>query len=177
MPMVVEVRSTGADPGYLVGGGGEGFRCVKEGVGVADFISFFLNIPRKWNNLVSVIPNYFIFVIYLKNCGQGWGSSEPPEPPLDPPLICIVSCILSVGNMVDISHSPTPNGYHRASPCSSPGIMVNKGMARQSPPLHNRQPGNHPGPPRIMVPDTRNNMMNEVNIKPCDTDGTPERTS
>ena len=142
---------------------------MKEGVGVADFISFFLNIPRKWNNLVSVRPNYFIFVIYLKNCGQGWGSSEPPEPPLDPPLIYIVSCILSVGNMVDISHSPTPNGYHRASPCSSPGIMVNKGMARQSPPLHNRQPGNHPGPPRIMVPDTRNNMMNEVNIKPFDT--------
>ena len=62
--------------------------------------------------------------------------------------------------MVDISHSPTPNGYHRASPCSSPGMMVNKGMTRQSPPIHNRQQGNHPGPPRIMVPDTRNNMMN-----------------
>lgn len=66
----------------------------------------------------------------------------------------------STGNMVDISHSPTPNGYHRASPCSSPGMMVNKGMTRQSPPIHNRQQGNHPGPPRIMVPDTRNNMMN-----------------
>ena len=104
---------------------------------------------------------------YLKT-GSG-SSSVAPEPPLDPPLIYIVSCILSLGNMVDISHSPTPNGYHRASPCSSPGIMVNKGMARQSPPLHNRQPGNHPGPPRIMVPDTRNNMMNEVNIKPFDT--------
>ena len=88
---------------------------------------------------------------------------------MNPVLIYIISCILSLGNMVDISHSPTPNGYHRASPCSSPGIMVNKGMARQSPPLHNRQPGNHPGPPRIMVPDTRNNMMNEVNIKPFDT--------
>ena len=62
--------------------------------------------------------------------------------------------------MVDISHSPTPNGYHRASPCSSPGMMVNKGMARQSPPIHNRQPGNLPGPPRIMVQDNRNNMMN-----------------
>ena len=42
-PMVVEVRSTGVDPGFLEGEWG--FRCVKEGVGVAGLISFFLNIP------------------------------------------------------------------------------------------------------------------------------------
>lgn len=64
------------------------------------------------------------------------------------------------GNMVDMSHSPTPNGYHRASPCSSPGVMAPKGMARQSPPIHGRPPPNLPGPPRLMVPDGRNNMIN-----------------
>ena len=79
--------------------------------------------------------------------------------PLEHRSSCFLFLYIS-GNMVDISHSPTPNGYHRASPCSSPGMMVNKGMARQSPPIHSRQPGNHPGPPRIMVPDNRNNMMN-----------------
>ncbi|XP_053406164.1 myocyte-specific enhancer factor 2A-like isoform X2 [Mercenaria mercenaria] len=66
----------------------------------------------------------------------------------------------STGNMVDMSHSPTPNGYHRASPCSSPGVMATKGMARQSPPIHGRPPTSHPGPPRLMVPDGRNNMIN-----------------
>lgn len=66
----------------------------------------------------------------------------------------------STGNMVDMSHSPTPNGYHRASPCSSPGVMVNKGMGRQSPSIHGRAPPGHPGPPRLMVPDGRNNMIN-----------------
>lgn len=62
--------------------------------------------------------------------------------------------------MVDMSHSPTPNGYHRASPCSSPGVMATKGMARQSPPIHGRPPPSHPGPPRLMVPDGRSNMIN-----------------
>lgn len=72
----------------------------------------------------------------------------------------------STGNMVDMSHSPTPNGYHRASPCSSPGVMVNKGMSRQSPPIQHRNPGNHLGPPRLMVPDSRNNMLNEMQHSP-----------
>ena len=39
------------------------------------FISFFLNmlnIPWKWNNLVSLRPNYFIFMGYLKT-GDGEG--------------------------------------------------------------------------------------------------------
>ena len=33
----------------------------------------------------SLRPNYFIFIGYLKT-GAGRGSSEPPKPPLDPPL-------------------------------------------------------------------------------------------
>ena len=54
----------------------------------AGFISFFLNVPKKGNNLVSLRPNYFNFIGYLKMGGGGGerGSSEPPEPPLDPPL-------------------------------------------------------------------------------------------
>ena len=31
-----------------------------------DCISFFLNIPWKGNNLVSLRPNYLIFIGYLK---------------------------------------------------------------------------------------------------------------
>ena len=42
----------------VCGGGG--------GVHSADFISFFLNIPWKRNSLVSLRPNYFIFIGYLK---------------------------------------------------------------------------------------------------------------
>ena len=57
------------------------------GVRFADFISFFLNIPWKWNNLVSLRPNYNIFISYLKTGGQEGGSSDPPEPHLDPPLL------------------------------------------------------------------------------------------
>ena len=56
------------------------------GVHFADFISIFLNIPWKQNNLVSVRPNYFIFIGYLKTGGGEGGSSDPPETPLDPPL-------------------------------------------------------------------------------------------
>ena len=56
------------------------------GVPFAEFISFFLNIPGKLNNLVSLRPNYFIFIGYLKMGDKEGGSSEPPEPPLDPPL-------------------------------------------------------------------------------------------
>ena len=53
----------------------------------ADFIYFFpLNILWKWNNLVSLRPNYFIFIGYLKTGGggRGGGSSEPPDPPPPP---------------------------------------------------------------------------------------------
>ena len=48
---------------------------------------FFLNIPWKWNNLVSVRPNYFIFTGYLKRWAGSLGSSERSWwTPLDPPL-------------------------------------------------------------------------------------------
>ena len=40
---------------------GCGARCV-------EFISFFLNIPWKWNNLISLRPNYLFFVRYSKTC-------------------------------------------------------------------------------------------------------------
>ena len=63
--------SSEADPGFLK----RGFIhvCIKVwGVCIADFISFFLNIPWQLNNLVSLRPNYFIFIGYLKT-GVGVG--------------------------------------------------------------------------------------------------------
>ena len=48
-----------------------------------DFFSFILNIPWKWNNLVSMRPNYFIFIGYLRT---GW--VRILWTPLDPPLQC-----------------------------------------------------------------------------------------
>ena len=42
------------------------------------FISFFLNIPWKWNNLVSLRPNYSIFIGYLKTGGGGGGGQANP---------------------------------------------------------------------------------------------------
>ena len=54
------------------------------GVRFANFISSFLNILRKLNNLVSLRPNYFNFIGYLKTWGREGGLSEPP---LDPPLL------------------------------------------------------------------------------------------
>ena len=45
----------------VVGGGG-GF--------VWLILSHFFNIPWKWNNLVSLRPNYFIFVGYFKTGGR-----------------------------------------------------------------------------------------------------------
>ena len=47
------------------------------GVCFAHFTSFFLNIPWKWNNLVSLRPNYFIFIGYLK-MGAGRGVRVNP---------------------------------------------------------------------------------------------------
>ena len=55
------------------------------GVRLADFISFILNIPWKWNNLVSLRPNYFIFIGYLI-AGRGGA--------LDPPLQCAPNHLL-----------------------------------------------------------------------------------
>ena len=56
-------RYARADPRFLE----RGFLCIKAwGFRFADFISFFSNIPWKWNNLVSLRPNYFIIMGYLK---------------------------------------------------------------------------------------------------------------
>ena len=65
---------TGADPVFHM--------YLYKGVAVSLFWFYliFLKYPIKWNNLVSLRPNYFIFIGYLKT---GWGSREPP---LDPPL-------------------------------------------------------------------------------------------
>ena len=63
---IVTIRT--ADAGFLE----RRFICIKVcGVRFADFISFFLNIQWKWNNLVSLRPNHFIFIGYLK-MGGGW---------------------------------------------------------------------------------------------------------
>ena len=70
--------NSGAGPGFQE----RGFICIKVwGVRFANFISNFLNVPWKWNNLVSQRPNYFIFIGYFITRERG--SSEPP---LDPPL-------------------------------------------------------------------------------------------
>ena len=61
---------------------GKGVRMYK-GVGrarFANFISFFLNIPWKWNNLVTVRPNYFIFVGYFKTGGREGVQANPLNP-------------------------------------------------------------------------------------------------
>ena len=43
----------------------------RHGIRFADYISFFLNNPWKWNNLVSLRANYFISIRYLKTGGGG----------------------------------------------------------------------------------------------------------
>ena len=75
--------SPGADPGFSERGFIYIYKCM--GARFADFISFSLNIPWKWNNFVSLRPNYFIFLGYLKTWGAGRGGggwSEPFERPL-----------------------------------------------------------------------------------------------
>ena len=57
------------------------FRCINA-LGFALLIFFFFNIPWKRNNLVSLRPNYFIFIGYLKT-GREEGFKRTP---LDPPL-------------------------------------------------------------------------------------------
>ena len=59
-------------------------------VGVALLILSHLSYLSHENEIIwSSRPTYLIFVAYLNTRGgeeRGWGSSEPPEPPLDPPL-------------------------------------------------------------------------------------------
>ena len=47
--------------------------CIKVWGALCWFISVFLNIPWKWDNLVSLRPNYFIYIGYLKTGGGGEG--------------------------------------------------------------------------------------------------------
>ena len=61
------------------------YKCV--GVSFADFIQSFLNIQWKWNNLVSLVslrPNYFLFIGYLKM----WGGEGVRANHLNPLWIC-----------------------------------------------------------------------------------------
>ena len=51
----------GADYGFLE----IGFICIRMWGSLCWFISMILNIRWKWNNLVSMRPNYFIFIGYL----------------------------------------------------------------------------------------------------------------
>ena len=55
---------------------------IYKGVGFhfADFISFFLSILWKRNNLVSLKPNYFIFIGHLKMGGGGGGEGGWANP-------------------------------------------------------------------------------------------------
>ena len=70
---------TGADPWFLERGDHKDV-----GVRIADVISFFQNIPWKWNNLVSLRPYYFIFVGFLKReAGGGGGSSGVKGEPFE----------------------------------------------------------------------------------------------
>ena len=53
------------------------------GVRIAVFISFFIKYPMKMEK------NHF-HIIFNNGDGEGGGSSESPEPPLDPPLHLMV---------------------------------------------------------------------------------------
>ena len=85
-----------------------------KGVGVpfADFISFILNIQWKWNNLVSLRPNYFIFIGYLKTRGgQGCSSQH-----LNPLWIRHWS-LYTYENREDPSAMPQSVAFHQALHC------------------------------------------------------------
>ena len=63
---------------------------------------------------MSLRPNYFIFIGYLKQGAIRWGSKEPPEPPLDPPLYKGVTiqfpfsfCWCLMGSFFSVDHTLT----------------------------------------------------------------------
>lgn len=61
------------------------------------------------------------------------------------------------GGMVDLSTSAANNYQQRSSPSTSPGIMSNKAMAKQSPNSQQRQHNL-----RVMIPNCRGDMNSEV---------------
>ena len=69
------------------GGGG--------GVSFADFISFFVNSPCKWKNVVS---NYFMFMGYLKG-----GGGVNHRTPRAPPWIHRWCCVLEQGTLTCVA--------------------------------------------------------------------------
>ena len=75
------ISTAGADPGFLE----RRFICIRVWVFALLILSFFFNVPWKWNNLVSLRPNYFIFIGYLKR-GEGRVFKRTLEPTYDPPL-------------------------------------------------------------------------------------------
>ena len=88
--------------------------CVCGGGRFADFISCFSNIPWKRNKLVSLRPNYFIFIRYLKN-GRNWGGTS--EPPLDLPLHIHtfgMQAVQSLGNLQICINWPKPSLLKKA---------------------------------------------------------------
>ena len=72
------------DGSRISGKGSQMYMYKVVGVCFADFISFFLNLLWKWNNLVSRRQNYFIFIGYLKT---GVGEAGVQANPLNPILI------------------------------------------------------------------------------------------
>ena len=70
----------------ISGKGGHMYKDV--GVRSADFIYFFLNIPWKWNKLVSMRPNYLIFIGYLKTGGGEGGRANSWTPSGSATVFC-----------------------------------------------------------------------------------------
>ena len=71
----------------------------------------FLNIPWKWNNLVSLRPNYIIFIGYLKP-GRGRGREGVRVNPLNPLTIR------------EISRKPWFSDLNLVQNCSTPVLAL-----------------------------------------------------
>ncbi|XP_061163672.1 myocyte-specific enhancer factor 2C-like isoform X1 [Saccostrea echinata] len=112
---------------------------------------------------------------YMNQPLSGHGMS--PQPPsqvnsgqglLQPPPVHHSPRPNSTGGMIEMSSpSPAPNGYHhRASPCPSPGAMVNR-QSRQSPPSR--------GPPmgRPMINSHDGMMSPDVQGRPSSSLSNP----
>ena len=77
---------SGGYPGFVE----RGFICIKVwGFALLILSHFFLNIPWKWNNLVSLRPNNFIFIGYLKTGVERGVRANPLNPSGSPTDLCI----------------------------------------------------------------------------------------